>query len=81
MNNANLTENAAKITLLHQDLYAHYLSLWLRASICQKNIQESIKSAAQGKLALARINKLPIYLPPKKEQEEIVSRVQSLFEN
>lgn len=80
MNNANLTENAAKITLLHQDLYAHYLSLWLRASICQKNIQESIKSAAQGKLALARINKLPIYLPPKKEQEEIVSRVQSLFE-
>ena len=80
MNNANLTENAAKITLLHQDLYAHYLSLWLRASICQKKIQESIKSAAQGKLALARINKLPIYLPPKKEQEEIVSRVQSLFE-
>lgn len=80
MNNANLTENAAKITLLHKDMFPHYLSLWLRASVCQKNIQVSIKSAAQGKLALTRINKLPIYLPTKEEQKEIVNRVQSLFE-
>ncbi len=80
MNNANLTENAAKITDLHSELLPRYLSLWLRASICQFNIQDSIKSAAQGKLALSRINKLPIYIPPTEEQTEIVNRVESLFE-
>lgn len=79
MNNANLTENAAKITDFHKELNPFYLALWLRSPISQKNIQETIMSAAQGKLALTRIDKLPIYLPTLLEQQEIVRRVESLF--
>ena len=79
MNGANLTENAAKITELNGAVFNEYLSLWLRSKICQQNIQRTIMSAAQGKLALTRIKELPVYMPPKKEQEEIVRRVEGLF--
>lgn len=78
MNGANLTENAAKITDL-KHVKSKYLSIWLRSEISQKNIQETIMSAAQGKLALTRIKLLPVYLPPISEQQEIVRRVESLF--
>ena len=79
MNNANLTENAAKITDLSEKVIPQYLALWLQASICQLEIQQSIKSAAQGKLALSRINKLSVYIPPLEQQQEIVSKINSLF--
>lgn len=79
MNGANLTENAAKITDTNPSILPNYLALWLRGAICQNNIQQTIMSAAQGKLALTRIKQLPIYLPPQKEQTEIVRRVESLF--
>lgn len=79
MHLANLTENVAKITDLNKSIFNKFLSLWLRSSICQTNIQQTIMSAAQGKLALTRINQLPVYLPPLKEQQEIVKRVESLF--
>lgn len=79
MNGANLTENAAKITDFVEGLNAKYFSLFLRSSVCQVNIQNAIMSAAQGKLALTRIKSLPIYLPPKEEQTEIVNRVEALF--
>ena len=79
MNNANLTENAAKITDLSEKVIPQYLALWLQASICQMEIQQSIKSAAQGKLALSRINKLSVYIPPLEQQQEIVSKINFLF--
>ena len=79
MNNANLTENAAKITDLSEKVIPQYLALWLQASICQLEIQQSIKSAAQGKLALSRINKLSVYIPPLEQQQEIVSKSNFLF--
>jgi type I restriction enzyme S subunit len=79
VNGANLTENAVKITDLNDNVFNKYFSIWLRCPICQSNIQKTIMSAAQGKLALTRINLLPIYLPSLKEQHEIVSEVESLF--
>ena len=78
MDGANLTENAAKITSLH-NVNAEYLSIWLRSGICQTNIRNAIMSAAQGKLALHRIKALPIYVPTRQEQAEIVRCVESLF--
>ncbi|MEM6721930.1 MAG: restriction endonuclease subunit S [Bacteroidota bacterium] len=82
MDKVNLTENAAKITDLKEEyVFNKYLSFWLRSLISQKNIKESIMSAAQGKLALSRIKKLPVYLPPLKEQQEIVKRVDKLFKS
>lgn len=79
MDGANLTENAAKLTNLNKDIYYKYISYFLRSEISQKNISETIMSAAQGKLALTRIKKLPVYLPSLQEQQKIVSRVESLF--
>lgn len=79
MDGANLTENAAKLTNLNKYIYYKYISYFLRSEICQKNISETIMSAAQGKLALTRIKKLPVYLPSLKEQQEIVSSIESLF--
>ena len=76
---ANLTENAAKICNLNQRLSSSFLSLWLRGEHLQKIIQFETKSAAQGKLALKRIRNLPIPIPPKEEQQEIVQRVETLF--
>lgn len=78
MNGANLTENAAKITN-YKNIEGEYLSIWLRSPICQDYILKSIMSAAQGKLALTRINELPVYLTVVEEQQEIVRRVESLF--
>jgi type I restriction enzyme S subunit len=76
---ANLTENAAKITDLSSLINASFLSIWLRSEKLQQLIQLEIKSGAQGKLALKRINTLPVPLPPLDEQNEIVRRVEELF--
>lgn len=78
-NNANLTENAAKICNLNKNVFNRFLSLWLRSSYLQDIINSEIKSGAQGKLALARIKSLPLVLPPLPEQHEIVRRVEQLF--
>ncbi len=78
-NNANLTENAAKICNLNENIFNRFLSLWLRSSYLQDIINSEIKSGAQGKLALARIKSLPLILPPLQEQHEIVRRVEQLF--
>lgn len=78
-NNANLTENAAKICNLNENVFNRFLSLWLRSSYLQDIINSEIKSGAQGKLALARIKSLPLVLPPLPEQLEIVRRVEQLF--
>lgn len=78
-NNANLTENAAKLCNLKEGISNKFLSLWLRSSFLQDIINSEIKSGAQGKLALARIKSLPLLLPPLPEQHEIVRRVEQLF--
>lgn len=56
-------------------------TLWrsLRGRNAQDIIKSLIKSGAQGKLALTRINEIPIPLPSLEEQAEIVRRVESLF--
>lgn len=78
LNGANLTENAAKICNL-TGYESRFAAIWLRSPLCQKIIQSKILSAAQGKLALFRIEQLPLPLAPLEEQREIVRRVESLF--
>ena len=78
LDGANLTENAAKICNL-KNCTSNFLAMWLQSPICQQLIQENTLSAAQGKLALFRIEQLPLPLPPIEEQQEIVRRVEALF--
>jgi len=78
LDGANLTENALKMCN-HEGVYNFYLSYWLQSPIAQDFIKQTILSAAQGKLALGRVEVFPIPLPPFEEQKEIVRRVERLF--
>lgn len=78
LDGANLTENALKMCNL-EGVINLYLSIWLQSPIAQGFIQKTILSAAQGKLALGRVEVFPIPLPPIEEQEEIVRKVEELF--
>lgn len=78
LNNANQTENALKLSN-HEGVYNYYLAFWLQSPIAQDLIRQTVLSAAQGKLALGRIEVFPIPLPPVEEQNEIVRRVEQLF--
>ena len=78
MDGANLTENAAKITGL-AGCIPSFVAGWLRSPEAQQLIRNNILSAAQGKLALFRIEQLPLPLPSLAEQQEIVRRVDEFF--
>lgn len=79
LSGANLTENAAKIINLKQIL-KEYLCLVLCSSELQKQIIDSTTTTTQSKLALFRIGRFKIPLPPLSEQQRIVDLIESLFE-
>ncbi len=79
LDGANLTENAAKITDL-KEMLPGFLSAWLRSVYGQQFVKASIMSAAQGKLALFRIEKLPIPIPPIDEQNLIIQEIEKQLE-
>ncbi|MCJ8279505.1 MAG: restriction endonuclease subunit S, partial [Rivularia sp. ALOHA_DT_140] len=73
LSGANLTENAAKLVIkdknkLDQSYLVHYLN-----SLGQHEIKKHVNSTSQSKLALFRIKKLKIPLPPLKEQLRIAA--------
>jgi type I restriction enzyme S subunit len=78
LNGASLTENAAKI-LANQVVEKKALSLFLNSTFAQKQIKKSIVSTNQPKLALFRIEKILVPIPPRKEQARIISKVEELF--
>ena len=73
LDEANLTENAAKVTLTKEDILTRYVMYALDSEVCQKQIKRSTATNAQPKLALSRIRRiqLPISLS-KQEQAEVV---------
>jgi type I restriction enzyme S subunit len=78
LSGANLTENAAKITEINGfDL--RYLAWHLNSHLVQKQISEKTIATTQPKLALYRIEKLNLILPPKGIQQAIVSKIEELF--
>jgi type I restriction enzyme S subunit len=78
LNGASLTENAAKI-VQPLGFVPEFLALWLRSPQSQQIIQQNVHSGGQGKLALFRIEQLPVPVAPLPEQQEIVRRVEKLF--
>ena len=74
LDGANLTENAAKVTDL-QGVEGKYLVYWLASPIGRQLIAKSTMATTQSKLALFRIEKLPVPLPPLAEQHRIVAEV------
>ena len=74
LSGANLTENAAKITGLGQ-VSKRYLMYWLSSPVGMAFISDSTIATTQAKLALYRIERIPVPLPPLGEQHRIVGEV------
>jgi type I restriction enzyme S subunit len=76
LNGVNLTENAAKLVPTGVDKYeAEYLASVLQTKHVQGQISSHVGQVTIGKLALFRIEKLKIPLPPVALQREFVRRV------
>jgi type I restriction enzyme, S subunit len=79
LDNANLTENAAKIVLCKY-IDSQYIYRLLDSPLIQQQIETQTISTTQPKLALFRIESLEIPLPPLNEQRRIVSKIEQLTE-
>tara|TARA_B110000259_G_scaffold121715_1_gene138137 strand:- start:217 stop:1203 length:987 start_codon:yes stop_codon:yes gene_type:complete len=77
LHNMNLTENAAKIIIYEVDKI--YLKILLNSHVCQSQFLDKVNQMAQPKLALHRIASTLIPVPPLKEQQAIVEKVNSLM--
>jgi len=56
-----------------------YLALALRSPFCQRQIWSKVKVSAQPCLYINKIKSLVIPIPPEKEQQRIVSKVEELM--
>jgi len=74
LNEANLTENAAKICHL-QNVLARFLQLYLMSPETQTVISGLSTSTTQAKLALFRIESIEVPIPSLSEQQKIVQIV------
>ncbi len=85
LNNANLTENAAKICNINDLIMKHkYLMYYLRSINGQYEIQSKVVGTSQPKLALYRIEEIKIKTPNIKSQDKIakvLSNYDDLIEN
>ncbi|NEX18520.1 MAG: hypothetical protein C1943_18450 [Halochromatium sp.] len=74
LDDANLTENAAKIVFERDDLVPRYVMYALAGQTCQEQIERATAKNAQPKLALTRIEQILVPLPQAfDEQSEIVA--------
>lgn len=77
LNNANLTENADKLVFRRLDKM--YLCRMLNSEVVQHQIREATTQVGQPKLAIARIQKLIVPLPPLEEQKRIIAKIEELL--
>jgi len=80
LENANLTENAAKLVINNKGILNKiFLVFCLNSFYVKQQIERFTKIVGQPKLALFRIKQIQIPLPPIDVQGRIVARVEELF--
>jgi type I restriction enzyme S subunit len=73
LSGVNLTENAAKLVSRRRGLYEpEYLSTFLRTRYAQGQIESQVGQVTIGKLALFRIEKIRVPIPPHDLQRDFV---------
>ena len=77
LDGANLTENADRLVFTTID--QEWLVKELQSNLIQSQIAEATTKVGQPKLAITRIEKLLIALPPLKEQHRIVATYKSIL--
>lgn len=77
LNGANLTENAAKLCNLRK-VGKEFLAYVLNSFIGQNQIFSFVGKAQQPKLALFRIEKIKIPIPPLSEQQKIAATLSTV---
>ena len=77
LDGANLTENADRLVLAGVD--QDWLIKVLQSGMIQEQIAEATTQVGQPKLAIARIERFLIPLPPLAEQRRIVQRIEELL--
>lgn len=76
LDGANLTENAAKLVPRDRNIYhSGFLASLLQTSFVQNQIRSHIGQVTIGKLALFRIERLLVNLPPLDLQREFAHRI------
>lgn len=76
LDGANLTENAAKLVQRQSGQYeAEYLARFLESDHAQGQVRSHVGQVTIGKLALFRIEKIKVPLPPIEVQREFVRRL------
>lgn len=80
LNNANLTENAAKICNISTSMHSRFLMYFLRSEYGQGLISAQTVGTSQPKLALFRIKDIEVPKPSLITQERIVSYL-SAYDN
>src|SRR5699024_2797742 len=76
LDQANITENANKLVLYGAS--KDYIYYTLSSSFIQNQIRNFTTKVGQPKLAIKRINTLLLPLPPLKEQERIVEKIEEI---
>ena len=78
LSGANLTENAARFVIRDKDrILNRFLAQWLSHDAGQNQIQTRTTKTSQPKLALMRIQEIPVAVPPKTEQSAIVESIEA----
>lgn len=80
LNNANLTENAAKLVFDKSVINSIYLSYYLNSCYMQGEIAKRTMAVGVPKLAIFRIEELPLAIPPLSEQQSIVAELDKINE-
>lgn len=79
LDDANLTENAAKIVIKRNDVLPRYVMYALAGDACQDQIERATAKNAQPKLALTRIEQILVPFPPTyDEQQGIVAIIDAI---